>query len=78
MLMAEPIDDPEALWVHDLIGSNVVDTGGVDHGTCVAVVENPAHDLLELESGALVPVVFVESCVDGVTTIDPPPGFFDL
>ena len=81
VLQAEPIDvddDDDALWVHELIGSRVVDQHGVDRGTCVAVIDNPAHDILELESGALVPVIFVVSCVDGVATIDPPEGLFDL
>jgi 16S rRNA processing protein RimM len=78
VLSAEALDDPDALWVHDLIGSEVVDTAGVTHGKVIAVLENPAHDLLELDSGALVPVVFVQSCEDGVTTIDPPDGLFDL
>jgi 16S rRNA processing protein RimM len=78
VLSAAPLDDPDALWVHELIGTSVVDTQGVDHGKVVLVLENPAHDLLELEDGALVPVVFVKSCVDGVTIIDPPDGLFDL
>ena len=81
VLHAEPIDvdgDDDALWVHELIGSRVVDQHGVDRGTCVAVIDNPAHDILELESGALVPVIFVVTCVDGVATIDPPEGLFDL
>jgi 16S rRNA processing protein RimM len=78
VLSAEPLEDPEALWVHDLIGSEVIDVAGMSHGRCVAVLENPAHDLLELEGGALVPVVFVRDCVAGVTTIDPPNGLFDL
>jgi 16S rRNA processing protein RimM len=78
ILRAEPIDDPDALWVHDVIGTRVVDTSGVDHGACVAVLENPAHDLLELEDGALVPIVFVLTSENGVTTIDPPNGLFDL
>ena len=81
VLQAEPIDvddDDDALWVHQLIGSRVVDQHGVDRGTCVAVIDNPAHDILELDSGALVPVIFVVSCVDGVATIDPPEGLFDL
>lgn len=81
LLLAEPLP-PRAgdddLWVHDLIGSRVVDVGGVDHGECVAVLANPAHDLLELDSGALVPVVFVVSAGSGVVTIDPPDGLFDL
>ncbi len=81
VLQAEPIDadgDDDALWVHELIGSRVIDQQGVERGTCVAVIDNPAHDILELDSGALVPVIFVVSCVDGVTTIDPPEGLFDL
>ena len=78
VLFAEPVEDDDALWVHELIGSRVVDTAGTELGTCVAVVENPAHEILELSDGSLVPVPFVVSCVDGVTTIDPPPGLFGL
>jgi 16S rRNA processing protein RimM len=78
VLYAEPIDDPDAVWVHDLVGSRVVTVGGDEVGTCVAVVQNPAHDLLELDSGALVPAPFVVSCAGGVTVIDPPEGLFDL
>ena len=77
-LYGEPIDDPSVLWVHDLIGSQVVDIAGVNHGTCVAVVDNPAHSLLELESGALVPVVFIAERTKGLITINPPDGLFDL
>jgi 16S rRNA processing protein RimM len=75
---AEPLDDADALWVHELIGARVVETDGTDRGVCVAVLDNPAHDLLELDSGALVPVTFVVSHADGVITIDPPDGLFDL
>jgi 16S rRNA processing protein RimM len=75
---APPIDDPDAVWVHELIGSRVVERDGTDRGRCVGVVANPAHDLLELESGALVPSIFVLSCEDGVTTIDPPAGLFEV
>jgi 16S rRNA processing protein RimM len=76
-ISAEPLDDPDAWWVHDLIGARVVEASGADRGRCRSVVANPAHDLLELEGGALVPVVFVTSVVDGVVTIDPPDGLFD-
>ena len=76
-LHAEPIDDPDALWVHELIGARVVEVGGTDRGRCVAVVANPAADLLELDGGALVPMTFVVDSVDGVVTIDPPDGLFD-
>jgi len=77
-LYAAPLDDPEALWAHDLIGSEVVEVDGTSRGRCVAVVANPAADLLELESGALVPSVFVVSMDDGVVVIDVPDGLFDL
>ncbi len=78
VLSAEPIEDPDALWVHDLIGARVVERDGTDRGRCVSVLENPASDLLELESGALVPVAFVTGIADGVVTIDPPDGLFEL
>ena len=76
-LRAEPIADPDAVWVHELIGSLVVEANGVERGRCVGVIANPAHDILELESGALVPSVFVVSCRDGVTVINPPDGLFE-
>jgi 16S rRNA processing protein RimM len=80
ILLAEPVldDGDDALWVHELIGSRVIDRQGIERGTCVAVLDNPAHDILELDTGALVPVTFVLTCSGGVTTIDPPEGLFDL
>jgi 16S rRNA processing protein RimM len=81
-LHAEPIDDPDALWVHHLVGARVVETDGTERGRCIAVVDNPAADLLELDSGALVPVTFVtdlDRAPGGTTvTIDPPEGLFEL
>jgi 16S rRNA processing protein RimM len=76
-LHAEPIEDPDALWVHELIGARVVEADGTVRGTCVAVVANPAADLLELDGGALVPMTFVVDHVGGLITIDPPDGLFD-
>lgn len=82
VLYAEPIDDPDALWVHQLIGAAVVEASGVERGRCVGVIDNPAADLLELDSGALVPANFItgfDSASDPVVvTIDPPEGLFDL
>jgi len=78
VLRAEPIDDPDALWVHDLIGARVVDTDGIERGRIISVEANPAHDILVLDTGGLVPVVFVRSADDGVVLIDPPDGLFDL
>jgi 16S rRNA processing protein RimM len=77
-LLGEAIDDPDAVWVHQLIGARVVEVSGIERGTCVGVLKNPAHDILELESGALVPAVFIESFADGVVTINPPEGLFEL
>lgn len=81
-IYAEPIDDPDELWVHRLIGASVVDVAGTDVGRCVSVVSNPAADLLELDDGRLIPVVFVTSfdmaAGGDVVTIDPPEGLLDL
>ena len=78
VLLGEALDDPEAIWVHELIGSIVMEEGtGVERGRVVSVLANPAHELLELESGALVPVVFVQSCEDGVTVVAVPEGLFE-
>ena len=77
-LYGEALEDPEAIWVHELIGSSVVEEGtGIERGRVVSVLANPAHELLELESGALVPIVFVRSCMDGVTVVDVPDGLFE-
>jgi 16S rRNA processing protein RimM len=75
---AEPLEDPAELWVHQLIGAMVVETDGTSRGICVAVIENPAADLLELASGALVPIVFVTEHSPQRIVIDPPPGLFEL
>ncbi len=77
-LFAEPIDDESELWVHDLIGSTVVDQRGVDRGKVSDVIANPASDLLQLESGALVPVAFVASHDDRTIRVETPDGLFDL
>ncbi len=80
-LLADPLDiEPGAgdLYVHDLIGSEVVDTAGTSYGRCTSVLANPAHDILELDDGSLVPVVFVVSAEPGRVVIDPPQGLFDL
>lgn len=59
ILLAEAItDDPAGYWVHDLVGAEVVDVAGTVRGTVVTVLANPASDLLELDSGPLVPLRF--------------------
>lgn len=77
-LSAEPIEDADTLWVHDLVGCDVVDTQGTLRGRCIAVIANPASDLLELDTGALVPTTFVVDTDDTVITVDVPDGLFEL
>ena len=75
-----PLDDPDTLWVHDLIGAVVDDTGGTRLGTVVSVEANPASDLLVLDGGALIPLRFVVGgrCPGGVSTVELPDGLLDL
>jgi len=78
-LSAEPLDDADTIWVHELIGAEVVDAGGVSRGRVVSVIDNPASDLMELDSGPLVPLTFVvDGPTDGVVTVDVPEGLWDL
>jgi len=77
VLLAEPVDDPEALWVHELVGSRLVDSAGRDHGIVVAVQANPASDLLVLEGGGLVPLRFVVRTGPGVIEADLPEGLLE-
>ena len=78
VLRAAAVEDPTELWVHDMVGAAVVTVGGDTVGRCVGVIANPAADLIELDSGALVPVVFVVDHSAAQITIDPPDGLFDL
>lgn len=77
-LFAEPIDDPDAMWVHEMISKRVVDQDGVDRGVCLAILANPAAEILELDTGALVPSNFVTSMNDDTIRVDVPEGLFDL
>ena len=78
VLTAEPLDDPDALWVHELIGSTVVDGDGAAVGSVVAVQANPASDLLVLDCGALIPLRFVTAHEPGRVTVDLPDGLLEL
>ena len=76
----EPLGDaPEGeLWVHELIGAEMRDRAGARIGRVESVQANPAHDLLVLDSGALVPAVFVVDHEPGVVVVDLPDGLLDL
>jgi 16S rRNA processing protein RimM len=80
-LTADPLGDDDTdgdtWWVHDLIGAEVVDPAGRTLGRVTAVEANPAHDLLVLGGGALVPLPFVIDRAPGRVTVDVPEGLLD-
>ena len=78
ILKAPPLDAADVLWVHELIGSTVREFDGTDRGTVVAVVANPASDLLELDTGHLIPLTFVTKFEAELVTVEVPDGLFDL
>jgi 16S rRNA processing protein RimM len=81
VLRAQPGDGPideGAFWVHELIGAEVVLADGTLVGRVEEVESNPASDLLVLDGGQLVPVVFVTDQEPGRVTIDPPDGLLEL
>jgi 16S rRNA processing protein RimM len=66
------------VFVHEVIGAEVRDRAGTPLGRVEAVQANPAHDLLVLDGGALVPFVFVVGQEPGVVVVDVPDGLLDL
>ena len=84
VLLGEPIEDPDTLFVHDLIGSTVVDaTTGAELGTVEAVEANPASDLLVLAGTGgqgLIPVRFVvdRDAAAKRLRVELPEGLLDL
>ena len=78
ILRAEAIDDPDELWVHELLGATVVDQDGCERGIVAEVHEGVAADLLVLDTGQLVPVTFVVAHGPGRIEVDAPEGLFDL
>ncbi len=84
-LYAEPIESKggNELFVHELVGLRVIDQYGIDRGQVVALEANPASDLLVLDSGALVPLRFVdenagEDDSNDVINVTVPSGLFEI
>jgi 16S rRNA processing protein RimM len=79
VLFAEalPCVDPQELFVHELIGSELVDTDGASHGVVTAVEANPASDLLVVDDKWYVPARFVVSSGEGRVVADVPEGLFE-
>ena len=84
VLRAEPLEhgpetDTAEWWVHELVGTEVVEVDGTHRGRVEALQENPASDLLVLASGALVPLRFlIGRDDDGQLVVDVPAGLFEL
>jgi 16S rRNA processing protein RimM len=81
-VFAAPIDDPDALWIHELIGAAVTLTDGSPVGTVASVESAGASDLLILNDGRMIPLVFVvtherDSSGTFVVVVDPPVGLLD-
>jgi 16S rRNA processing protein RimM len=75
VLKAPPAPGADELWVHELIGAEVVTPDGRVLGRVESVEANPASDLLVLAEGGLVPLRFVVGSVPGVqVTVDVPEG----
>jgi 16S rRNA processing protein RimM len=74
-----PPAEPGSFYVTDLVGLDVLEEGGRRLGVVQDVVPGPANDCLELDSGALVPLV--EDAVAAIDleagTVVLNPGFID-
>lgn len=78
VLTVEAEEDPTALLAGTIVGREVVDTNGTSHGHVAAVQPNPAHELLVLDDGTLVPIVFVVDDSDLTRiVVDVPEGIFE-
>lgn len=71
--------DDDSLWIHELIGAEVLGPGDERYGTVVSVEANPASDLLVLEDDSLVPLTFVIGWIERPRSlrIDPPAGLIE-
>jgi 16S rRNA processing protein RimM len=78
VLRARHRERPGTLWVHELIGAQVVSSAGAELGTVAAVEANPASDLLVLAGGGLIPLRFVVSHDPGrQVVVEIPDGLLD-
>jgi 16S rRNA processing protein RimM len=78
VLAAEPLDDDDVIWIHELYEAEVYDQTGTLRGKVVDVEANPASDLLVLDTGALIPLTFVTELDPNVRVdVDVPEGLFE-
>ncbi len=76
---AEPLDDPEEMWVHELIGATVVEVDGTRRGARAS----PSSTTRPPTCSSSTPAPSCRSCSSpstrpGVCVIDPPDGLFEL
>lgn len=76
-LYAEPIEASDGFWVHELVGSVVVDRESRQLGKVVSVDFNPASDILVLEPSGMIPLSFVESFENSTLLVDAPIGVLE-
>lgn len=82
ILFAPPLE-PEVLdegefFVHDCVGKNLVDQDGNSRGRAVKFIPNAASDLLESETGILIPFRFISHVDDENVYLDAPEGLFEV
>lgn len=77
VVMAEALMESEEIFVHQVIGLDLVDQMGRHHGDVRAVIDNPASDLMELGDGRLVPFTFITEVTDTEVIVDVPAGLLD-
>jgi len=82
VLYGEPLTEealePGEFFIHDCIGKQVVDSNGVKRGKAQKYIPNTSSDLLELESGVLVPFKFIDRIENGIIYLEEPDGLFDI
>ena len=59
VLSAPGLEDDDAIWIDELFNAEVYDQDGILRGKVKEVEENPASDILILDTGFLVPLTFV-------------------
>lgn len=77
-LEAEALEDVAGPLVHELVGKVVVDAEGTERGEVTALISNPASDILELDTGHLVPLAFYVSHDSEKVHVAVPDGLWDL
>ena len=78
VLRATRLEDQDVIWIADLFGATVQTVDGTVRGTVTSVENNPASDLLVLDTGELVPLTFLVSHVPNqLVIVDVPEGLFE-